>query len=86
LIVSEERREISLSYRGQLIRGANEDIRKALLEVLSGNIPAAIQDKETKDAVRKAATEAAEKTSEPAEDSETLTNSNHSPAKRTETN
>ena len=36
LIVSEERREISLSYRGQLIRGANEDIRKALLEVLSG--------------------------------------------------
>jgi len=86
LIVSEERREISLSYRGQLIRGANEDIRKALLEVLSGNIPAAIQDKETKDAVRKAATEAAEKNSEPAEVSETLTNSNHSPAKRTETN
>jgi citrate lyase gamma subunit len=61
LIVSEERKEISLSYRGQLIRGANEDIRKALLEVLSGNIPATIQDKETKDAARKAATEAAVK-------------------------
>lgn len=37
LIVSEERREVSLSYRGQLIRGENEDIRKALLEVLSGS-------------------------------------------------
>ena len=36
LVVSEERMEISLSYRGQLIRGANEDIRKALLEVISG--------------------------------------------------
>ena len=58
LIVSEERRKISLSYRGQLIRGKNEDIRKALLEVLSGNIPASIQDKETKDTAIQAASEA----------------------------
>ena len=49
LIVSEERKEISLSYRGQLIRGKNEDIRKALLEVLAGKIPFAIQKKEIKD-------------------------------------
>ena len=64
LIVSEERRKISLSYRGQLIRGENEDIRKALLEVLSGNIPASIQDKETKDAAIQAASEAAKNTVE----------------------
>jgi len=48
LIVSEERKEISLSYKGQLIRGANEDIRKALLDVLSGNIPATLKEKEIK--------------------------------------
>ena len=53
LIVSEERSEISLSYRGQLIRGANEDIRKALLDILAGNIPDAIRKKETKDTYRK---------------------------------
>ncbi|MBC8260184.1 MAG: TIGR00159 family protein [SAR324 cluster bacterium] len=53
LIVSEERKEISLSYRGQLIRGKNEDIRKALLDVLAGNIPEAIRAKETKDTFRK---------------------------------
>ncbi len=53
LIVSEERSEISLSYRGQLIRGANEDIRKALLDILAGNIPDAIREKETKDTYRK---------------------------------
>ena len=45
LVVSEERMEISLSYRGQLIRGANEDIRKALLEVISGRIPETFQEK-----------------------------------------
>ena len=64
LIVSEERRKISLSYRGQLIRGENEDIRKALLEVLSGNIPASIQDKETKDAAIQAGSETAKNTVE----------------------
>jgi hypothetical protein len=69
-----------------LIRGANEDIRKALLEVLSGNIPATIQDKETKDAARKAAKEAAKKTPETSESSETLANSNHFPEKQTESN
>lgn len=53
LIISEERKEISLSYRGQLIRGKNEDIRKALLDVLAGNIPEAIRAKETKDTFRK---------------------------------
>ena len=61
LIVSEERKEISLSFRGQLIRGKNEDIRKALLEVLAGNIPAAIQEKETKVSTRKTKTETVEK-------------------------
>jgi len=45
LVVSEERMEISLSYRGQLIRGANKDIRKALLEVISGRIPETFQEK-----------------------------------------
>ena len=63
LIVSEERKEISLSYRGQLIRGKNEDIRKALLEVLAGKIPAAIHKKEIKDPSRKITTEKAEKMS-----------------------
>jgi diadenylate cyclase len=64
LIVSEERNEISLSYRGQLIRGKNEDIRKALLEVLAGKIPETIQEKEIKDTSRKKATEDAGKTSQ----------------------
>jgi diadenylate cyclase len=64
LIVSEERNEISLSYRGQLIRGKNEDIRKALLEVLAGKIPETIQEKEIKDTSRKKATEEAGKTSQ----------------------
>ena len=95
LIVSEERKEISLSYRGQLIRGANEDIRKALLEVLSGNIPAAIQDKETKDAARKAASEAAgkntdtsdsTKTSETAESPKLPASSKQTPDSQTEKN
>ena len=95
LIVSEERKEISLSYRGQLIRGANEDIRKALLEVLSGNIPAAIQDKETKDAARKAASEAAgkntdtsdsTKTSETAESPKLPASSKLTPDSQTEKN
>ena len=92
LIVSEERKEISLSYRGQLIRGANEDIRKALLEVLSGNIPATIQDKETKDAARKAATEAAVKitgtadSTKTSESSEIPANSTQSPDIQTEKN
>ena len=95
LIVSEERKEISLSYRGQLIRGANEDIRKALLEVLSGNIPAAIQDKETKDAARKAASEAAgkntdtsdsTKTPETAESTKLPASSKQTPDSQTEKN
>ena len=45
LVVSEERMEISLSYKGQLIRGANEDIRKTLLDVISGRIPETFQNK-----------------------------------------
>ncbi len=61
LIVSEERKEISLSYRGQLIRGKNEDIRKALLEVLEGKIPPAIQKKEIKETSGKKTNEKAEK-------------------------
>jgi len=52
LVVSEERMEISLSYRGQLIRGANEDIRKALLEVISGKIPKTFQDKVVKGSLK----------------------------------
>ena len=64
LIVSEERKEISLSYRGQLIRGKNEDIRKALLEVLAGKIPVAIHKKEIKDTSRKKAIEKDEKNSQ----------------------
>ena len=39
LVVSEERKEISLSYQGQLVRGANENIRSTLLEVLEGRVP-----------------------------------------------
>ena len=61
LIVSEERKEISLSYRGQLIRGKNEDIRKTLLEVLAGKIPAVIQKKEIKDTFSKKSNEKKEK-------------------------
>ena len=64
LIVSEERKEISLSYRGQLIRGKNEDIRKDLLEVLAGKIPVSIHKKEIKDTSRKKDTEKAETTSQ----------------------
>ena len=64
LIVSEERKEIILSYRGQLIRGANEDIRKALLDVFAGNIPDAIREKETKDTYRKTKLKKAKRTTE----------------------
>ena len=64
LIVSEERKEISLSYRGQLIRGKNEDIRKTLLEVLAGKIPAVIQKKETKGTFSKKSNEKNEKKSQ----------------------
>ena len=39
LVVSEERKEISLSYQGQLVRGAKENIRSTLLEVLEGRVP-----------------------------------------------
>ena len=63
LIVSEERKEISLSYRGQLIRGKNEDIRKTLLEVLAGKIPAVIQKKEIKGTFSKKSNEKNEKKS-----------------------
>ena len=49
IIVSEERREISLGYKGNLIRGANEDIRKALLDVISGKIPDALKESEKKE-------------------------------------
>mgnify|MGYP000856847631 FL=1 len=38
LVVSEERKEISLSYQGQLVRGANENIRSTLLELLEGRV------------------------------------------------
>ena len=64
LIVSEERKEISLSYRGQLIRGKNEDIRKTLLEVLAGRIPAVIQKKENKNSFIKKSSEKNEKKSQ----------------------
>ena len=74
LIVSEERREISLSYRGQLIRGANEDIRKALLDVFAGNIPDAIREKETKDTYRKTKLKKAKKTTETSDDLKTPDN------------
>jgi len=53
LVVSEERMEISLSYRGQLIGGANEDIRKALLEVISGRIPETFQEKVIRDPLKR---------------------------------
>ena len=69
LIVSEERKEISLSYRGQLIRGKNEDIRKTLLEVLAGKIPAAIQKKEIKDTFSKKTNEKNSQMSEVNEES-----------------
>tara|TARA_Y100001970_G_C14213071_1_gene848032 strand:- start:587 stop:1261 length:675 start_codon:yes stop_codon:yes gene_type:complete len=45
LVVSEERMEISLSYKGHLIGGANEDIRKALMDVISGRIPKTFKNK-----------------------------------------
>ena len=75
LIVSEERKEISLSFRGQLIRGKNEDIRKALLDILAGNIPSAIQEKETKVRTRKAKNETSEKIHETPNTSATTNNS-----------
>ena len=52
IVVSEERMEISLSYKGQLIKGANEDIRKALLEVISGKIPKTFRDKKIKESLK----------------------------------
>ena len=52
IVVSEERMEISLSYKGQLIKGANEDIRKALLEVISGKIPKTFRDKKIKGSLK----------------------------------
>ena len=64
LIVSEERKEISLSYRGHLIRGKNQDIRKSLLEVLEGKIPPAIQKKEIKETSSKKSNVKAEKKSQ----------------------
>ena len=45
LVVSEERKEISLSYKGQLLRGANENIREALIQVLEGKVPKTLQKK-----------------------------------------
>ena len=45
LVVSEERKEISLSYKGQLLRGANENIREALMQVLEGKVPETLQKK-----------------------------------------
>ena len=45
LVVSEERKEISLSYKGQLLRGANENIREALIQVLEGKVPETLQKK-----------------------------------------
>ena len=43
--MSEERKEISLSYKGQLLRGANENIREALIQVLEGKVPETLQKK-----------------------------------------
>ena len=45
LVVSEERKEISLSYKGQLLRGANENVREALLKVLEGKVPETLKKK-----------------------------------------
>ena len=45
LVVSEERKEISLSYKGQLLRGANENIRVAFIQVLEGKVPETLQKK-----------------------------------------
>ena len=45
LVVSEERKEISLSFMGQLLRGANENIREALIQVLEGKVPETLQKK-----------------------------------------
>ena len=45
LVVSEERKEISLSYKGQLLRGANENVREALIQVLEGKVPETLQEK-----------------------------------------
>ena len=39
LVVSEERKEISLSYQGQLVRGANQNIRSTLVDVMEGRVP-----------------------------------------------
>ena len=47
-----------------MIRGKNEDIRKDLLEVLAGKIPASIHKKEIKDTSRKKETEKVETTSQ----------------------
>ena len=43
LVVSEERKEISLSFQGRLVRGANENIRQVLLDVLAGRVPSTLQ-------------------------------------------
>ncbi|MBT5834479.1 MAG: TIGR00159 family protein, partial [Deltaproteobacteria bacterium] len=48
--------------------GANEDIRKALLDVFAGNIPDAIREKETKDTYRKNKLKEAKKTTETSND------------------
>ncbi len=37
--------QISLSYKGQLLRGANENIREALIQVLEGKVPETLQKK-----------------------------------------
>ena len=48
LIVSEERKEISLSFEGKLVRGENENIKSTLLKVLDVSIPEKIKRKNSK--------------------------------------
>ncbi len=44
LVVSEERKEISIAHRGQLFRGSPEQIRNGLFEMLSGRTPSELQN------------------------------------------
>ncbi|MBF0352187.1 MAG: TIGR00159 family protein [SAR324 cluster bacterium] len=45
LIVSEERSEISLSYKGQLMRAVEENVKQILLELLVGKLPDNVEQK-----------------------------------------
>ena len=68
LVVSEERKEISLSYQGQLVRGANENIRSTLLEVLEGRVPDTLKQPADEDGSSESGSldeESVEQTNEP---------------------